>query len=56
MKKKYTKALLFLLLIILSIGGSIRLYFNLNDIPVYDIRLTYNFLFNNNQIPQYENL
>ena len=63
MTKKYfiktnnSQKFIFLLLIIgLSIGGSVRLYFNLNDIPVYDLRLTYNFLFNNNQIPQYENL
>ena len=63
MKKKYfqkiTSSQKFILLLVIiggSIGGSIRLYFNVNDIPVYDIRLTYNFLFNNDQIPQYENL
>ena len=63
MKKKYfqkitssQKFILLLVIIGVSIGGSIRLYFNVNDIPVYDIRLTYNFLFNNDQIPQYENL
>ena len=63
MKKKYfqkitssQKFILLLVIIGVSIGGSIGLYFNVNDIPVYDIRLTYNFLFNNDQIPQYENL
>ena len=63
MKKKYfqkiTSSQKFILLLVIiggSIGGSIGLYFNVNDIPVYDIRLTYNFLFNNDQIPQYENL
>jgi len=51
-----SKILLILLFLFISIFGSVRLYFNLNEIPIYDFRLAYNFIFNNNPIPQYENL
>ena len=55
--KKILKNRLFLLVMVgVSIGLSIRLYFNVNDIPIYDLRLAFNFIFNNKSIPQYKNL
>jgi len=51
-----SKFLLVLIFLFVSILGSFRLYFNLNDIPIYDLRLAFNFIFSTNQIPQYDDL
>ena len=51
----FSTALIFILLNIIILGG-IRVFLNLNDIPIYDYRLIYNFIFSNNEISQYENL
>jgi len=56
MKIIRSRFFLIILFLFLSILGSFRLYFNINDIPIYDPVLAFNFLFNRNEISQYENL
>ena len=34
----------------------VRVFLNLNEIPIYDYRLIYDFIFSNNEISQYSNL
>ena len=46
---------IFIFLNILIFGG-IRLFLNVNEVPIYDYRLIYDFIFNNNDINQYDNL
>ncbi|MFQ3351224.1 MAG: putative glycoside hydrolase/deacetylase ChbG (UPF0249 family) [Candidatus Marivariicella framensis] len=55
-KSLYLKTLFLIIFLGVTIVGSIKIYFNVNDIPIYDIRLAYNFMFNKNKISQYENL
>jgi predicted glycoside hydrolase/deacetylase ChbG (UPF0249 family) len=55
-KSPYLKTLFLIIFLGVTIVGSIKIYFNVNDIPIYDIRLAYNFMFNKNKISQYENL
>jgi len=47
--------LIFILLITLIFGG-IRFFLNVNEIPIYDYRLIYDFIFNNNDVNQFNNL
>lgn len=51
------KKLLFILLLTpLLFFGGIRFFLNLNDIPIYDYRLIYDFIFSNNDVNQLNNL
>ena len=51
------KKLLFILLLTpLLFFGGIRFFLNLNDIPIYDYRLIYDFIFSNNDAKQLNNL
>jgi len=51
------KKLLFILLLTpLLFFGGIRFFLNLNDIPIYDYRLIYDFIFSNNDVKQLNNL
>lgn len=46
-----------LLLIAVMAWGGLRLFFHLNEIPIYDSRLIYNFIFHSDRpLKQYENL
>jgi predicted glycoside hydrolase/deacetylase ChbG (UPF0249 family) len=47
--------LVFILLNTLIFGG-IRIFFNLNDVPIYDYRLIYDFILSNNNVNQFNNL
>ena len=38
------------------IFGGIRIFLNLNDVPIYNYRLIYDFIFSNNDINQFDNL
>jgi hypothetical protein len=51
------KKLLFIVLLTpLLFFGGIRFFLNLNDIPIYDYRLIYDFIFSNNDVNQLHNL
>ena len=46
-----------LLLIVVMAWGALRLFFHLNEIPIYDARLIYNFILHSDRpLKQYENL
>jgi predicted glycoside hydrolase/deacetylase ChbG (UPF0249 family) len=46
-----------LLLIVVMAWGALRLFFHLNEIPIYDTRLIYNFILHSDRpLKQYENL
>ena len=47
--------LVFILLNTLIFGG-IRIFFNLNDVPIYDYRLIYDFILSNNNVNHFNNL
>ena len=47
--------LVFISLNMLIFGG-IRYFLNVNEIPIYDYRLIYDFIFNNNNVNQFNNL
>ncbi len=51
-----SKIFLICVFLLISILGGLRLYFNINDIPIYDAKLAFNFIFNTNEISQYDNL
>ena len=40
-----SKIFLICVFLLISILGGLRLYFNINDIPIYDAKLTFNFIF-----------
>ena len=54
-KKKLSILLVFIFLNAL-IFGSIRIFLNLSEIPIYDYRLIYDFMFSNNDLNQFNNL
>jgi len=46
-----------MLLLLLMAWGGLRLFFHFNEIPIYDARLIYNFIFHSDRpLKQYENL
>ena len=55
-KKVFLSIILILILLNVLIFGSIRFFLNLNDIPIYDYRLIYDFIFSNNYVNQPNNL
>ena len=56
-RRKLVKIGLGLLLLIAMAWAGLRIFFHLKEIPIYDARLTYNFIFHSDRpLKQYENL
>ena len=55
-RKVFLSTILFFILLNTLIFCGIRFFLNLNDIPIYDNRLIYDFIFSNNDVNQFNNL
>ena len=55
-RKVFLSIILFFILLNTLIFCGIRFFLNLNDIPIYDNRLIYDFIFSNNDVNQFNNL
>ncbi|MBN09239.1 MAG: hypothetical protein CMC79_02560 [Flavobacteriaceae bacterium] len=57
MKRVFVKIILTLILLIISSLIGVRIYFNVKEIPIYDLKLAYNFITSSpKKLPQYEGL
>ena len=56
LKKKILSIVLTFILLNTLVFTGVRSFLNYNKIPIYDYRLIYDFIFNNNDIIQYDNL
>ncbi len=56
MKKIIFKISISLSITFLILIFGVKIYFNINDLPIYDYRLAYNFILGNKKLQQYENL
>ena len=55
-RKFFLPIILVFILLNTMIFGGIRIFFNLNDVPIYDYRLIYDFILSNNNVNQFNNL
>ena len=55
-RKVFLSIILFFILLNTLIFCGIRFFLNLNDIPIYDNRLIYDFIFSNNDVNQFNDL
>ena len=55
-RKVFLSVLLGFIILNTLIFGGIRIFLNLNDVPIYDYRLIYDFIFSNNDVNQLNNL
>ena len=56
LKKKILSIILIFILLNTLIFTGVRSFLNYNEIPIYDYRLIYDFIFNKNDVAQYDNL
>ena len=55
-RKVFLSVLLGFIILNTLIFGGIRIFLNLNDVPIYDYRLIYDFILSNNDVNQLNNL
>ena len=55
-RKVFLSFLLGFIILNTLVFGGIRIFLNLNDVPIYDYRLIYDFIFSNNDVNQFNNL
>ena len=56
LKKKILSIILIFIVLNTLIYTGVRSFLNYNEIPIYDYRLIYDFIFNKNDVVQYDNL